>query len=473
MIILHDNENNKAVKLNLVDTHTHLGKEEVVGGKGKDFRIIRPKDHLDFYEKLKYDIHKRMTSYSEDYAFTPPEDPKKLNKTATKLQEIIFKEKRTTQNIGWLADKIVTFPLHDILSSKTDPRFVKSNNYILTRAQTFEYGSRLVPFCRVDPTDGEKAIEEIKRCIDYGARGLKLHPLSEKWIKDIVTDNVISVVKTAADYKLPVIFDCQNYKTAQDIHQVVMEVKSQTISEDFTVIIGHFGFDYQTPGMFELLQHPNIKTETSGMRGDDCEVFYKNCINNVEDWHYSTMYGSDHSYFSVPQASDHLTYLVSNKAKDLGINFEHIRYVLGINALRILKIYWPTKVIKRKGISDSKVTWSDFDKILKCKNQQQLADVVSELSSISGVYFNTDSLFDPSGENVYEELFILNIFADIINLRRSFVVQQINENKTKVSEVTKLMDFASEITRILEESEDTYPFTQQYLFDYLLHQKPK
>ena len=475
MIIIYDKDDSskEPLTLNIVDTHTHLGKEEVRDGKGKAYRIIRPKDHIDFYEKLKYDIYKRMTNYPDDYAFSLPDSPQEFTLPATTLQKRIFSEKRTTQNIGWMADKIVSFPLHDILSGKTSPQFVRSNNYILTRAQTLEYGARLVPFCRVDPTDGEKAIEEVIRCVEYGARGLKLHPLSEKWIDEIVSDQTISIVKTAADYKLPVLFDCQNYKTAQEIHQVAMEVKKKTKNSDFTLIIGHFGFDYQTKGMFEILADPNIKTETSGMRGDDCQIFYRNCINYIEDWYTSAMYGTDHSYFSVPQASDHLTFLFSNKAKDLGITFDHIRHVLGLNALRMLKIYWPDKVIAREGVEKSKVTKRDFATILKAKNQVELADRVSELCAHSGVYFNIDSLFDPTGSNVYDGIYILNIFADIIDVRKSFVIQQKDEEKIRVTEITKLMDFASQITKILEEQEDTYPFTQQYLFDYLLHQKPK
>jgi hypothetical protein len=185
------------------------------------------------------------------------------------------------------------------------------------------------------------------------------------------------------------------------------------------------------------------------------------------------MYGTDHSYFSVPQASDHLTFLFSHKAKDMGITFEHIRHILGINALRILKIYWPTKVIQREGIKEAKVSWKDFDKIKKCQTHRDLAETVADLSAISGVYFNIDSLFNPKGDNVYDELYILNIFADVIDLRRSFVIQDFDKNKIKVSEITKLMEFASEITRLLEEDESSYPFTQQYLFDYLLHQRPK
>jgi predicted TIM-barrel fold metal-dependent hydrolase len=38
-------------------------------------------------------------------------------------------------------------------------------------------GGRLVPFCRVDPHDG--ALAEATRCLDAGARGIKLHPRAE------------------------------------------------------------------------------------------------------------------------------------------------------------------------------------------------------------------------------------------------------------------------------------------------------
>lgn len=473
MIILYDKENQpkKKLTLNVIDTHTHLGKEEVRNAQGKDYRIIRPKDHLDFYEKLKYDIFQRLNKYPDDYVFSTPDEPDKFTQPATRLQADIFREKRSTQDLGWFADKIVTFPLHDILSDKTTPHFVKSNNYILTRAQTLEYGSRLVPFCRVDPNDGDLAIEEMNRCIKYGARGLKLHPLSEKWIEEILSDSVINIVKVAVENKLPVLFDCQNYKTAEEIHQVAMEVQEQSNVKDFTLILGHFGFDYQTKGMYEILADKNIKTETSGMRGDDCVIFYKNCIELVENWHHSTMYGTDHNYFSVPQASDHLTFLFSQKAREIGITFDHIRHVLGLNALRMLKIYWPDEVIDREGIDKAKVDRDDFNNVLKANTQAELSKYVTQLCSHSGVYFNTDSLFNPSGTNVYEQIYILNIFADIVDIRKSYVIQQMENNLIKVSEITKLMEYASEITKILEDQTKSYPFTKQYLFDYLLHQK--
>lgn len=40
----------------------------------------------------------------------------------------------------------------------------------------------LVPFCRVDP--GAHPVEEIRRCLDAGARGVKLHPRAERFELD-------------------------------------------------------------------------------------------------------------------------------------------------------------------------------------------------------------------------------------------------------------------------------------------------
>jgi predicted TIM-barrel fold metal-dependent hydrolase len=472
-MIIYDKEadKNQPQKIMVIDTHTHLGKEEVVDGHGKAFRIIRPRDHLDLYEKLKYDIYKKITEFTDEYAYALPKDVEDFAKPTTQLQKLIYSNRRTTQNIGWLADKIITFPLHGVLRTKTTPNFSKSNDYILSRAQTLEYGSRLVPYCRVDPTEGERAIKELLRSIAYGARGLKLHPLSEEWLEEIVTNDTIEIVRIAADHKLPVIFDCQNYQTAQEIHQVAMEVRDQTKNNDFTVIIGHFGFDYQTPGMFEILSDPNIKTETSGMHSGDCKVFYKNCINLVEDWHLETMYGTDHNYFGTIQASDHIRFLLSNEAKDLGITLQQIKHVLGLNALRILKLYWPEKIMNRSGVKRSKIDPSALDRLVTTEDYKEFANKVGDLGEISGVFYNIDSLLNDEKTKIYDRLYILNIFADIVNIRRSFVVQEKQEtNNLKLSEITKLMDFASQIPQIFDDREEEFPFTKKYLFDYITSQ---
>ena len=63
-----------------------------------------------------------------------------------------------------------------------------ANDEALAAAETS--GGRLVAFCRVDPHDN--ALAEARRCLDAGARGIKLHPRAERFtmsepaVKDLV-----------------------------------------------------------------------------------------------------------------------------------------------------------------------------------------------------------------------------------------------------------------------------------------------
>lgn len=40
---------------------------------------------------------------------------------------------------------------------------------------------RLIPFARLNPRSGERAMKEFRHCLQRGARGVKLHPRSEKF----------------------------------------------------------------------------------------------------------------------------------------------------------------------------------------------------------------------------------------------------------------------------------------------------
>ena len=53
---------------------------------------------------------------------------------------------------------------------------------IVILAEAAGSDGRLVPFCRLDPNDG--AVAEGSRCIELGARGIKLHPRSDEFLMD-------------------------------------------------------------------------------------------------------------------------------------------------------------------------------------------------------------------------------------------------------------------------------------------------
>jgi hypothetical protein len=54
-------------------------------------------------------------------------------------------------------------------------------------------GGRLVAFCRLDPHSGDAAAEA-ERCLDAGARGIKLHPRAERFrLEERLTEPIFSV----------------------------------------------------------------------------------------------------------------------------------------------------------------------------------------------------------------------------------------------------------------------------------------
>jgi hypothetical protein len=60
-------------------------------------------------------------------------------------------------------------------------------------AEAAESGGRLVPFCRLDPRAGDAAAEA-ERCLDAGARGIKLHPRAERFrLEERLTEPIFAV----------------------------------------------------------------------------------------------------------------------------------------------------------------------------------------------------------------------------------------------------------------------------------------
>ena len=55
-----------------------------------------------------------------------------------------------------------------------------ANDRVIAEAEAWD--GRLVPFCRVDPN--AEAVAEAERCLERGARGIKLHPRAERFTLD-------------------------------------------------------------------------------------------------------------------------------------------------------------------------------------------------------------------------------------------------------------------------------------------------
>jgi len=75
------------------------------------------------------------------------------------------------------ARRACVFPLHD---PERRPSYTIPNDRVLAWAAESE--GRLIPFCRLDPAD--RPLAEGERCLNRGARGIKLHPRAQSFAFD-------------------------------------------------------------------------------------------------------------------------------------------------------------------------------------------------------------------------------------------------------------------------------------------------
>jgi hypothetical protein len=79
------------------------------------------------------------------------------------------------------------------------PAFRAANDRTLAYAE--RSGGRLIPFVRLDLS--EEPIEEATRCLDLGARGIKLHPRAQRFLLN--DERLAPVFELAADRGVPIL----------------------------------------------------------------------------------------------------------------------------------------------------------------------------------------------------------------------------------------------------------------------------
>jgi predicted TIM-barrel fold metal-dependent hydrolase len=93
------------------------------------------------------------------------------------------------------AQQAVVFPLHD---PERSPAYRLPNDRVLDWAAGSE--GRLIPFCRLDPA--EAPVAEAERCLELGARGIKLHPRAQAFG---LAGQVEPIFKVAEDARVPIL----------------------------------------------------------------------------------------------------------------------------------------------------------------------------------------------------------------------------------------------------------------------------
>jgi len=117
------------------------------------------------------------------------------------------------------------FPMHE------PDGYQPANDMVLAAAR--EAPDLLTPFCRVNPHDD--ALAEAQRCLDAGARGIKLHPRAEQFTLDHPA--VRRVVGLAHERTLPVLIHAGRGIPALGLHAVELAEEFP----DARLILAHAG----------------------------------------------------------------------------------------------------------------------------------------------------------------------------------------------------------------------------------------
>ena len=95
--------------------------------------------------------------------------------------------------LGGAGARGVVFPMHE------PDGYREANDFVIAAAAASD--GTMVPYCRVDPR--VDAVAEARRCLDAGARGIKLHPRAEQFGLD--EPAVHGLVALAHERRLPVL----------------------------------------------------------------------------------------------------------------------------------------------------------------------------------------------------------------------------------------------------------------------------
>jgi uncharacterized protein len=195
------------------------------------------------------------------------------------------------------------------------PAFRAPNDRTLAFAA--ESGGRLIPFVRLDLK--ENPVEEAIRCLDTGARGIKLHPRAQKI--SLEDKRLPPVFELAAERKVPILIHGGRGlpPIAADLHALVER------SSDVQLIIAHAG----------IADMANLTSRFAGMRGVFFDTSTWSAVDLLDFYRQmppeQIVYASDYPYGRQPNS----LLMALRTARVAGFDEDAIRNLLGRNASRI------------------------------------------------------------------------------------------------------------------------------------------
>jgi predicted TIM-barrel fold metal-dependent hydrolase len=209
------------------------------------------------------------------------------------------------------------------------PSFRAPNDRTLQQAARSE--GRLIPFVRLDL--GERPIEEAERCLDLGARGIKLHPRAQRFLLN--DERLAPVFAIAAERTVPILIHGGRGlpPIADDLARLVDAYPAAQL------IIAHAGIADLGALMRHFAGKPGVFFDTSAWSPIDLLDFFRQVSPE------QVLYASDYPYGQQPSS----LLIALRTARVAGLDEDQVREMLSGNAARIAEGKPPLETTPAKG----------------------------------------------------------------------------------------------------------------------------
>ncbi len=461
MLVLEEKFEEQATRKNrffIVDMHHHLGREEKV----KNLNPAGPDGSYLFLKSVfwgnqwKPGLIKELEENGDDYKFSIPEDRKitEPHPCIGGLMDLGFEpfglDIPAMFKDTFLSDLIVAFPMDDTYQDKevgvysdndqATPKYAYSNNKIIDITSRFPNSLRFIPFGRVAPSRDD-AFKEMVRAVDgLEVKGFKLHPKSDGYAME--DECVVDALVMAAKLDVPALFHTSFIQEVRDLNAcadraILKLVKEagfegnedhnkldRTEKERFRemtrvvnslrVVIGHCGW-HTSPELFDILKHPCIYGEISGIKGDVVRRFFKtafesqgheydnidalagleaegvsrenlrrifpppNSLPQYRGWSTKIMFGTDFPFLDQNQAIDVFRSLLGTEFPGTS---RDIANFLGLNALKLLFPARDSSLAREEAVKEK--PHELFEPLLVGYNEKNLKKTQVNISFLPG-----------------------------------------------------------------------------------------
>jgi predicted TIM-barrel fold metal-dependent hydrolase len=195
------------------------------------------------------------------------------------------------------------------------PAFQAPNDRTLEHAERSQ--GRLIPFVRLDL--GEDPVREAERCLDRGARGIKLHPRAQRFLLN--DERLAPVFALAAERRVPILIHGGRGlpPIARDLARLVEDYA------DAQLIVAHAGIADLGALMAAFAGKAGVFFDTSAWSPIDLLDFFRQVSPE------QVVYASDYPYGQQPSS----LLIALRTARTAGLSDDQIRAMLAGNANRI------------------------------------------------------------------------------------------------------------------------------------------